>query len=180
MIPANVESDIFLSIPKTFTFAGAPRTIVVEKAAIANISDMVENNDVAVTISFINEKEDPELTPPNHKLARIQNADLSISYKMGAYETCVLSMNICVSKRIRTPQVDLDGMMKAYLSALDSWYYITLRTVVEPIDRVSQDLTFLENGIYRRHLDVTVRYKVQVPNIVDTFDTVAFDTTVIQ
>jgi hypothetical protein len=178
MIPANVESDIFLSIPKTFTFAGAPRTIVVEKAAIANISDMVENNDVAVTISFINEKEDPELTPPNHKLARIQNADLSISYKMGAYETCVLSMNIYVSKHIRTPQVDLDGMMKAYLSALDSWYYITLRTVVEPVGRTSQDLTFLENGIHRRHLDVTVRYKVSVLTSIGTFDTVVWNTTI--
>jgi hypothetical protein len=77
MIPADVESAIFLSIPQSFTFNGNTMLTAVEKAAIAQISDLVTNNDVAVTIAYINEKEDLELTPPNHKLEIIQNADLS-------------------------------------------------------------------------------------------------------
>ena len=180
MIPAEVESAIFLSIPQSFTFNGNTMVAAVEKAAIAQISDLVTNNDVAVTISYINEKEDPELTSPNHKMEIIQNADQSMSYEMGGFETCTLSMNIYISKRIRVPQLDLDGLMKAYMRTLDAWYYSTLRSAVEPIGRSTRDLTFLENGIFRYHLDVLVRYKVSALVTVETFDTVNWTATINQ
>jgi hypothetical protein len=89
---------------------------------------------------------------------------------MGGFETCTLSMNVYISKRIRVPQIDLDGLMKAYMGILNAWYYSALRTAVEPVGRSTRDLTFLENGIFRYHLDVQVRYNVSVLMTVGTFD----------
>jgi len=174
MLPASMKKEIFLSVPRNLTFGGSPLTVLVEYADRANVSEMLESNDIVVTLRYFADRPDAAASPTNGLFKKeVSGAD--IVYTRGERDVVTLSVNVHAHD---TPARKADDVLHDYLNLLQLWIVRDLPEILQVIDRTGvTDLTWLD-GTSRRAIDIIVRYSLTYRETVGTIDTVDEEVTV--
>lgn len=167
MIPEVLQQAIFKSIPKEVVYADKAYSVGVEYAEMAQVSDMLKDYPLVLTLRYFGEAPVPSLTPSN-RILEIDTSETMVSYRTGEMEKCVLSMNVYSHPDEKLAKGTL---IRAYLEELIGWYYQDLKQYTSVLGRSPiDDLSFLSEGSLRKHMDVEVVYPV---GYLAKYDTIA-------
>lgn len=176
MIPASVKTAIFVSLPKTVT----GYTCFVEYASIAEVTAKLKTKDIVVTIGFFGGAKSSS-SPTNGFLGKVYSSVLhDIVYTKGEIQTGTLSIDI-TAKELPNSSRKAETVVDAYLSLLEGWYLKEARSLIQIIGKSDiTDLSALEEGSQRKHIDIYFEYAVGYEETVDSIETVEFPVTLTQ
>jgi len=162
---------IFRSLPKSVIIDNQSElTAHIEYADRGKtVNEILKTSPIAVTIRYYADRSDNEATPGNRQLGRTLVAD-DIQYKIGKMRQVTLTVNVHVKD---AEDVPADKVIKAYVDLLKIWVLKDLPAIVTVVDDTGiSDLTYLENGLERRQIDVIIRYESSYTKRVKTIVTV--------
>jgi len=164
------QEAIFKSLPKSVVIGRAVYQVRIEYADRGKtVNEILKTSPVAVTLRYYADHQDKEATPGNRQLGRsIVNND--VQYNIGQKRQVTLSVNVFVTDSETVPA---DTVITAYAEQLTIWVLKDLPAIVAVVDDTGiSDLTYLENGLKRRQMDVILRYESSYTKTVKTIDTV--------
>ena len=168
---STLDADaIFKSLPKSVTIGATTYAAHNEYADRGKtVSEILKTSPVTVTLRYYADRPDTEATPANRQLGRSVVAS-DIQYKIGQKRQVTLSINVHVKDSETVPA---DKVIAAYAELLKTWLLRDLPAIAEVVDDTGiSDLTYLENGIERRQLEVILRYEHSYTKTVETIDIV--------
>jgi hypothetical protein len=174
---STLDKDaIFKSIPKSVTIGVTTYAAHVEYADRGKaVNEILKTSPVAVTLRYYADHQDVAATPGNRQLGKTIVGN-DIKYTNGQKRQVTLSINVHVKK---SESVPADKIISAYVGddkdngLLLTWLLQDLPAIVEVVDDTGiSDLTYLENGIERRQMDIILRYERSYTKTVGTIDTV--------
>ena len=176
MTPTLDPDAIFKSLPKTVTIGSTAYAAHIEYADRGKtVNEILKTNPIAVTLRYYADRPDRDATPANRQLGRSVVAN-DIQYKIGQKRQITLSINVHVKDSEAVPA---DKVITAYVGdskntgLLLTWLLRDLPAIAEVVDDTGiSDLTYLENGIERRQMDIILRYEHSYVKTVTTIDTV--------
>jgi len=171
IVTSTLDPDaIFKSLPKSVIIGSTTYAAHLEYADRGKtVNEILKTNAIAVRIRYFGDRGDNEATPGNRRLGRTVVAN-DIQYKIGKKRQVTLSINVHVKD---TEAVPADKIISAYAELLKTWVLKDLPAIIEVVDDSGiSDLTYLENDIERRQMDVILRYENSYTKTVTTITTV--------
>jgi len=170
MTPTLDKDAIFKTLPKSVTIGSTTYAAHIEYADRGKpVTEILKTSPVAVTLRYYADRRDNEATPGNRQLGRSVVAG-DIHYKIGQKRQITLSINVNVKDSEAVPA---DKVIAAYVELLKTWLLRDLPTIAEVVDDTGiSDLTYLENDIERRQVDVILRFEQSYTKTVETIETV--------
>ncbi|MDD1695100.1 MAG: hypothetical protein LUQ71_10290 [Methanoregula sp.] len=169
MLSETDKATVFSSVPKSLTFNGVTYSVKIEYADRAEVSDLLAVNDIVTTFRYYGDHPDREATPSN-RLWRVTSSGTDIQNLRGEKRQVSLSINVHMAKEDAVPVADI---IDAYMSLIQVWSISGLADLVDVVECGDvSDLTYLENGIERRQVDITIRYFQGYTETVGTIGTV--------
>jgi len=173
--PLN-KAGILASIPKSVTISPTTYAAHVEYADRGKtVNEILKTSPIAVTLRYYADRRDNEATPGNRQYGRevVPTGTDGVSdlrYTYGQKRQVTLSINVHVKDAATPPAGEI---IDAYCELLKTWVLRDLPAVNEVVDDTGiSDLSYLENEIERRQMDVLIRYDNTYQKTVWTIDTV--------
>ena len=170
-VPESLQKTLFVSLPKTVP-SGA--TVFVEYDDQAVVTDLLERNDIVVTLSFIGGSPSTRSTPTNGFMGRTSNTtNNTVTDRRGEVLSAVLAIDVN-AKQADDSTKKAASLVAEYLLALEKWYLTTAKRTVQITGKSNvSNLTELEDGAERRHVDINFEYRLSVLDTVESIETVS-------
>ncbi|RLI76003.1 hypothetical protein DRP05_13740 [Archaeoglobales archaeon] len=179
MLPSDIKKQIFQSLPKSVVIGSTEFQAWIDYADRINVSEKLKDPDyhIVVTLRYFADKRDEKHSPIN-QLFKKEIVDPDIKYTRGERAVITLSINVHAKGDSNIPAADI---VDAYMDQLLVWYLKDLPGIdnIEIAGRSEiNDLSYLEDGLTRRQLDILIRYMIQYQETVITIETVEHTTDV--
>ncbi len=198
MIPLATQKSIYASIPR---YAHIPLTTDakvafatlydvgdqvrtgdqiyiadVQWAGTANISRMLKNRPIAVSVKISGDARDESWSSPGMLDSITPNGDISTVTRK-QYRRATISLSVYAVAIATTSAEDI---IDAYIEALQMWIMSDLRDTISVTGEGDvQDLSYLENTTARRDVIIYVRYPQTVTKTIDNIADIEVDVTAI-
>lgn len=175
MLPQDIKTQIFLSIPISFTNNDKVYQIYKEYAYLANPSEYLKQyaDNIYISIDFGDDEIYVNETPINYLLGKTINENGDIERQIGTRNRYTLTLHIYTTWNPKYRNIPFE--MSNFLTMLQFWQLRTLEQYVDYIQPNSiQSITETDDRILHMVVPCTFTYTNSIIEIIKPIETISY------